>query len=179
MKKYKLTYCFCLLLLMLCVPTMAAQEVSVKQYENIPVYFPLDKNDFVKVSSPYGYRNHPIFKKHRLHQGIDLVAIKGKPVYATASGTVIKSDFVEGYGNRILITHLEGLKTLYGHLLIKLVKKGEQIKQGQIIGLVGDTGNVTGPHLHFEIWLKNKRVDPVRVWKKLLKKEYQEIVMNQ
>ena len=179
MKNCKATYGVCLLLLMFCVATIAAQTATAKKYENIPVYFPLDKNDFVTVSSPYGFRNHPILKENRLHQGIDLVATKGKPVYAAATGIVEKADFVNGYGNRILLAHGEEIKTLYGHLWIKMVKKGDTIKQGQLIGLVGDTGRVTGPHLHYEIWLKGKRVDPLLVWRSWIKKEDKEIAMNQ
>ncbi|MCK8521189.1 M23 family metallopeptidase [Aquimarina sp. D1M17] len=162
--------------------TIAQQSdiaLVTKNNSTLPIYFPLDKNDFIRVSSRYGYRLHPILKKNKKHQGIDLVAAKGKPVFAAASGTVEKADFVEGYGNRILLAHREDIKTLYGHLWIKMVTKGDTIQQGQIIGLVGDTGRVTGPHLHYEIWLKGKRVDPLMVWRSLIKKEDKEIAMNQ
>lgn len=137
----------------------------------MPVCFPLNKDDLVKVSSAYGYRKHPVHKKICMHEGIDLVAKKGKPIYATANGIVQSAGYEKGYGNRLVIMHLPGMKSLYAHLWITMVKKGEKVLQGQLIGLVGDTGLVTGPHLHYEIWLRNKKVDPVLVWKNLLKEE--------
>lgn len=146
---------------------------------NFPAYFPLEKNDFIKISSPYGYRKHPINKKNCMHRGIDLVAKKGKPVYATAAGIVYKAKYGKGYGNYVVINHLTGIKTLYGHLWVNMVKKGENVEQGQLIGFVGDTGNVTGPHLHYEVWFKNKKVNPIVVWKNLLKETQEKIAINE
>jgi murein DD-endopeptidase MepM/ murein hydrolase activator NlpD len=132
---------------------------------NLPLQFPLISEDFIKVSSAFGYRMHPIFKKWLWHEGIDLVAQKGKPVYATAQGTIIKSAYENGYGNHIVIAHLGEVKTLYGHLWIRMVNKNEEVYKGQLIGYVGSSGEVTGPHLHYEIWFKNIKVDPMLVWK--------------
>lgn len=137
--------------------------------QRIPFYFPIHKNDLLRMSSPYGYRKHPIHNKVMLHHGIDLAADKGKPVYATAAGTIEIADYEKGYGNRIVITHLEGVKTLYGHLWIKMVDPGETVLKGQLIGFVGDTGKATGPHLHYEVWINDKRVDPMLIWEKFIK----------
>ncbi len=183
MNTYRLPYHCILIISFLSLSTAIAQHNEIKDTTKktpcLPSYFPLDREDFVRVSSKYGVRNHPILKKIKMHHGIDLVATKGKPVYAAADGTVGKSDFVKGYGNRILLAHGEEIKTLYGHLWVRMVQKGDTVKQGQIIGFVGDTGRVTGPHLHYEIWLKNKKVDPQLVWKNIVKREYQEIAINQ
>lgn len=166
----KILVMVCLLLSVMTSFAQESTEHNIRNYiQRIPVYFPLHKNDLLRVSSVYGYRKHPIHNKTMLHQGIDLVAQKGKPVYATAAGTVETADFEKGYGKRVIIAHLEGVKTLYGHLWVRTVKQGETVSKGQLIGFVGDTGQVTGPHLHYEVWIKNRKVDPMLVWKKLIK----------
>ncbi len=134
----------------------------------LPVFFPLKEKDFVRMSSIFGYRKHPILQEIRKHKGIDLVAEKGKPVYASADGEVTKSDFHKQYGKRILITHSGNIKTLYAHLMDQFVKPGHHIKQGQLIGTVGETGLATGPHLHFEIWVKEKKINPLLFWELVL-----------
>lgn len=145
----------------------APLERHARNYtQRIPIYFPLREDDLLRMSSPYGYRMHPIHNKIMLHQGVDLAAQKGKPVYATAAGIVETADFERSYGNRIIIVHLEGVKTLYGHLWIKMVEPGETVLKGQLIGFVGDTGQVTGPHLHYEVWINDKKIDPMLLWKK-------------
>ncbi len=185
MKKSLFTYRVLFLggLIFLASESVCAQKSvgahNIEKNNNVPIYFPLDKNDFVKMSSAYGYRKHPIHKKKMLHKGIDLVAMKGKPVYATATGVVQKAGYKKDYGNYVLISHLGGIKTLYGHLWVRMIKKGDRVSQGQLIGFVGDTGLVTGPHLHYEIWLRNKKVDPLLVWKNLLKEERKEVAINE
>ncbi|MGY3791646.1 M23 family metallopeptidase [Aquimarina sp. 433] len=152
-----------------------AQETQKKTtkipVKNIPIYFPLKKKDFIKVSSPFGYRKHPIHLETKMHSGIDLVAPKGTAVLATAAGIVENSCFKKGYGNCITIHHLSSVKTVYAHLWINLAKKGDIVSQGQVIGFVGDTGITTGPHLHYEIHINNQKIDPVSVWKYILKNQ--------
>jgi murein DD-endopeptidase MepM/ murein hydrolase activator NlpD len=143
-----------------------AQQLSNNEVGiNFPLCFPLNLKDFIKVSSSYGDRAHPILKKKLKHEGIDLVVQMGKPVYATAQGVVAKSLYEKGYGNTVVIVHSGGLKTLYAHLWVRMVGNNEKVNKGQLIGLVGCSGNVTGPHLHYEIWLNNKKIDPMLVWK--------------
>jgi murein DD-endopeptidase MepM/ murein hydrolase activator NlpD len=104
------------------------------------------------------------------HTGIDLSVPLGTPVFAAADGVVVMagsmtdaSGALVGYGNYVIIQHDAGLKTLYGHLLAIGVKEGEQVKRGQLIGLVGSTGNSTGPHTHFEVRIDNSPVDPLQM----------------
>jgi murein DD-endopeptidase MepM/ murein hydrolase activator NlpD len=104
------------------------------------------------------------------HTGLDLAVPLGTPVFAAADGIVLqaqamtdaKGDLV-GYGNYVLIQHPDGLQTLYGHLLSFVVKPGDTVTRGQLIGLVGSTGNSTGPHTHFEVRIDNVPVDPMQL----------------
>jgi murein DD-endopeptidase MepM/ murein hydrolase activator NlpD len=113
-----------------------------------------------RLSSPFGYRTHPITGKKKLHAGMDMAAPKGTPVYAAESGVVIVAQSWSGYGNCIIINHGGGLWTLYGHLSSILVKNGETVKRGNKIGLVGSTGQSTGNHLHFEVRKNSEPVNP-------------------
>lgn len=112
------------------------------------------------ISSPFGMRNHPIKKVYKPHEGVDISASKGDPIYAAASGVVEFSGYSQGYGYNVKIDHQNGFRTIYGHSSKLLVKKGEKVKKGQKIALVGSTGNSTGPHLHFEIRIGNTPVNP-------------------
>jgi murein DD-endopeptidase MepM/ murein hydrolase activator NlpD len=114
------------------------------------------------LSSPFGYRIHPITGKKTLHAGMDMAAPKGTPVYAAETGVVIVAQSWSGYGNCIIIDHGGGLWTLYGHLMNGgvLVQKGETVKRGEKIGMVGSTGQSTGNHLHFEVRKNSVPVNP-------------------
>lgn len=103
------------------------------------------------ITSPFGYRYHPILHIYRLHTGVDIGAPIGTPVHAAAPGVIIHAGWLGGYGNAIIIDHGDGLATLYGHLSKIDVAVGQPLAQGQEIGLVGTTGLSTGPHLHFEV----------------------------
>ncbi len=103
----------------------------------------------------------------RMHNGIDIAADEGKPVYAARSGKVIfVSDYQKGYGRLILIQHDETYITVYAHNSKNLVRLGDKVKQGQTIALIGRTGNATGPHLHFEIRQNRKPIDPLKLLSK-------------
>jgi len=116
------------------------------------------------VGSKFGIRIHPIIKKIRKHPGIDIRAEKGTKVYAVEDGTVQKIITTykknRGYGKVILLAHQGNLLTRYAHLDSILVKKGQKVKRGTLIGLVGETGLATGPVLHFELLKNMKKVDP-------------------
>ncbi|AFY94751.1 metalloendopeptidase-like membrane protein [Chamaesiphon minutus PCC 6605] len=103
-----------------------------------------------RTTSRFGWRTHPLTGTRRFHSGIDIGAPSGTPVVATATGTVVSAGWNGGYGKAIVIQHNDTLQTLYGHLSEIAVQPGQQIIQGTVIGLVGSTGNSTGPHLHFE-----------------------------
>ena len=117
--------------------------------------------DNVRVTSGFGFRNSPVYKRWKSHNGIDFAAAAGTPVYACKSGTVAfvaKMDAV--FGNYIVLSHEGGLSSVYAHLSRVDVKKGEIVRVGEVIGLSGETGAVTGPHLHFEVRLNGVAADP-------------------
>lgn len=114
------------------------------------------------VTSRYGYRHHPITGRYRLHEGIDFRATTGTRVYASKTGKVTSAAWKPGYGKIVIIQHEDDFSTAYGHLSRIRVSVGAIVKQGQVIGLSGDTGRSTGPHLHFEIRRKGKSENPAR-----------------
>jgi len=112
------------------------------------------------VSSPYGYRIHPIYGSRRLHTGWDMNAGCGAPIHAAASGTVIYSGWRGGYGNATIIDHGGGMSTLYGHQSTLGAGYGVTVNAGDVIGWIGTTGVSTGCHLHFEVRINGNPVDP-------------------
>lgn len=118
-----------------------------------------------RLSSRFGMRVHPIFKSRRMHAGIDLAAPKGTPIYASGDGVVEKAQRLSGYGLYVELKHVNGFETGYGHMsrIADGMKPGVRVRQGQIIGYVGSTGNSTGNHLHFEIKVNGRVVDPLSV----------------
>lgn len=114
------------------------------------------------VTSPYGYRVHPITGVWRLHTGIDFGARSGTHIHACRGGTVVRASWYGGYGNAIIIDHGGGMQTLYAHQSGFAVGAGSRVAAGQHIGYVGSTGNSTGPHLHFEVYINGRTVDPAR-----------------
>jgi murein DD-endopeptidase MepM/ murein hydrolase activator NlpD len=134
----------------------------------IPLKAPMD---YYYVSSKYGYRKDPITKKKRFHPGIDLAGTWHEDVQAPADGTVIFAGKNGGYGNLVKIRHKYGIVTAYGHLQKVLVRQGQKVTIGKIIGKMGSTGRSTGQHLHYEIYIDKKHVDPgffIKEGKKLL-----------
>jgi murein DD-endopeptidase MepM/ murein hydrolase activator NlpD len=102
------------------------------------------------IASRFGWRTHPLTGMRRFHSGVDMAAQMGAPVVAAGSGTIVSAGWKTGYGNTIVIQHNGTQQTLYGHLSKISVQAGQSIARGTVIGLVGSTGNSTGPHLHFE-----------------------------
>ena len=115
-----------------------------------------------RLSSPYGYRIHPIYGTKRLHTGIDIAASNGTPIAAAGSGKVILAKVFGGYGNAVVVDHGGGLTTLYAHQSRIAVSVGQAVSRGDTIGYVGSTGNSTGAHLHFETAEYGNRVDPLK-----------------
>ena len=116
---------------------------------------------YTMVSSPFGYRYHPISGKYKMHYGIDLAAPTGRPIYATRGGTVSYTGYEKGgAGNWVQINHGDGYKSVYMHMTKYVVKTGQNVAQGQLIGYCGSTGGSTGPHLHFGISYNGTYVNP-------------------
>jgi murein DD-endopeptidase MepM/ murein hydrolase activator NlpD len=114
-----------------------------------------------RLTSRYGYRRDPFTGKRAFHRGIDIANRVGSRVHAAQGGRILFTGARSGYGNVVIIEHQFGYKTLYAHLDAVEVSKGQLVKSGQIIGKVGNSGRSTGPHVHFEIWLKNRTIDPL------------------
>ena len=112
------------------------------------------------ASSLFGTRWHPLLGGYRFHAGIDLVAPAGSPINATSPGTVAEAGWCGGYGFCVTIDHGDGYHTLYGHLSRIDVATGQRVASGQELGLVGSTGESTGPHLHYEVRINGRPVDP-------------------
>lgn len=131
---------------------------------SMPAIMPIAKND-CKIVSGFGYRFHPILKYRRQHTGIDLAARVGTPIYATGDGVVRVAgrnpEGYSGYGVVVVIDHGFGFQTLYAHMNASKVKNGQRVKRGEQVGVVGSSGMSTGAHLHYEVLLNGKHVDPV------------------
>lgn len=118
-----------------------------------------------RVTSPFGWRTHPITGRQHLHGGIDIAAPNGTPILAAKAGVVVLSQYGASYGNYVVLSHPDGTRTLYAHMSQRSVSAGETVRQGQTIGLVGSTGSSTGNHLHFETWTgssSSSRVNPMQ-----------------
>ena len=117
------------------------------------------------MRSGYGWRRHPILGYAKMHTGVDWAAPRGTPIYASGNGIVAIAGWESGYGKYVRIRHTNGYETAYGHMsaFARGIQPGTRVRQGQIIGYVGSTGLSTGPHLHYEIMVNNRFVDPMRI----------------
>ena len=116
--------------------------------------------DGAYISSGFGSRLHPISHQRIQHNGVDIAVPLGTPIYATASGIVSHSRLSTGYGEVVVVTHNYGFKTYYAHLGRRIVKTGEYIQKGQVLGYSGSTGHSTGPHCHYEVRYLSRAIDP-------------------
>jgi murein DD-endopeptidase MepM/ murein hydrolase activator NlpD len=114
-----------------------------------------------RMTSTFGLRNHPILRRRRMHNGVDFAAKSGTPISAAADGVVIAATWSNGYGNMVILDHGGGISTLYAHCSRLYVSAGQRIKRGQNIAAVGSTGLSTGPHLHFEVRVNGRPVNPL------------------
>jgi murein DD-endopeptidase MepM/ murein hydrolase activator NlpD len=134
-----------------------------KMLSSIPSIRPIRKlKKKIQHLSGFGYRTHPVFKRRKMHTGIDFGARRGTPIYATGDGKVARVEYKRtGYGKNVVIDHGYGYKTLYAHMSKVKTKVGQKVKRGEIIGLVGSSGTSTSPHVHYEILYKRKKINPL------------------
>ncbi len=132
-----------------------------EKLSHIPAVQPIHNHNLIRTASGFGMRMHPVYGVLKMHSGIDFSAKTGTDIYSTGDGVVenIKTSYT-GYGKHVIINHGFGYKTLYAHMSEFLIKKGQKVKRGDIIGKVGNTGTSTGPHLHYEVIRNNRKIDP-------------------
>lgn len=139
--------------------TLMAKDQEIR-IENLPAIQPVLNKDLKRVASGWGWRVHPIYHTKKFHYGMDFSAPSGTEVYATGNAKVKFVGWKQGYGNSVVLDHGYGYETLYAHLYKQLVHVGQKVKRGDIIALVGNTGQSVGPHLHYEVHINGKAVDP-------------------
>ena len=131
----------------------------------IPAIQPVANKDLKRMASGFGYRIDPIYKTRKMHAGMDFSAPSGTPIYATGNGKISKvRKSRRGYGNHVKIDHGYGYVTLYAHMSKYIVREGQKVKRGEIIGYVGSTGKSVAPHLHYEVHKDNKKINPVNFY---------------
>jgi hypothetical protein len=156
---------------------LAAMEKE-KMLASIPTIMPVSR-DKIRITSLFGWRKNPFNRSvYSFHSGVDFAGKPGTPVYATGDGVVdFNSGRMSGYGVVVVINHGYGYKTLYAHLSKAMVKPGEKVSRGQIIGKVGRTGSATGPHLHYEVIKNGQKVNPMNyITSTLSREEYNNIL---
>lgn len=129
----------------------------------IPAILPIKKGDFY-VASGYKMRMHPILKINKFHKGMDFTAPKGTPVYASGNGKIYRAQRSSTFGNVIYIDHGYGYKTIYAHLSKMVVKRRQEVKRGDLIGYVGNTGLSVAPHLHYEVHKNDRALNPINFY---------------
>ena len=144
----------------------------------IPAIQPVANKNLSRMASGYGYRIHPIYKTRKFHYGMDFSAKTGTPIYATGDGKISKvRRSRRGYGNHVIIDHGYGYKTLYAHMSKYIVKKGQKIKRGEVIGYIGSTGTSVAPHLHYEVHKDGRKINPVNFYyEDLNAEEYEKMI---
>lgn len=149
-----------------------------KMIASIPAVQPVDISDMRRIGSFFGYRTDPFYKVTKMHEGIDFTAPVGTPIYATGDGVVTEAEYNRGgYGIALKISHGYGYETFYAHLSKMKARKGQKVKRGEVIGYVGNTGKSTAPHLHYEVHLRGKPVNPIYYFfNDITAKEYAEMI---
>tara|TARA_B100001939_G_scaffold87590_1_gene75051 strand:- start:888 stop:1856 length:969 start_codon:yes stop_codon:yes gene_type:complete len=148
-----------------------------KMIKSIPSIQPVSNRDLTRIASGFGLRMHPIYKILKMHKGMDFTAPIGTEIYATGDGIVEKVGWVGGYGKTIMINHGFGYKTRYAHCSKYKCRKGQKVKRGDLIGFVGNTGQSTGPHLHYEVFKNKKQINPVNFFfNDLSPEEYDKVI---
>ena len=143
----------------------------------IPSIQPISNKDLKRIASGFGMRMHPIHKIMKMHAGLDFTAPIGTEIYATGDGVVELAKWNAGYGRCVVINHGFGYKTKYAHCKKLNCRKGQKVKRGDLIGFIGNTGQSTGPHLHYEVLKNKKPINPINFFfNDLSPQEYQKVI---
>ncbi|HEX8517345.1 MAG TPA: M23 family metallopeptidase [Bacteroidia bacterium] len=151
---------------------------KAKLLSSIPAIQPISNEDLRHQPGGFGWRTHPIYKTPEFHPGMDFAAPEGTEIYSTGDGVVARADdMAQGYGNHVVIDHGYGYTTLYGHMTKFVVRAGQQVKRGQLIGYVGSTGLSTAPHVHYEVRKNSEVVNPINFYyNDLTPEQYQKLI---
>lgn len=150
---------------------------KLEAWASKPAIQPISNKQLDKLHMTYGARLHPIFKRVMDHKGLDFAASTGTPVYATGDGKIAMAYFSGSYGNVIYIDHGHDYETRYAHLSRFAIQPGAEVKRGQVIGYVGNTGNSKASHLHYEVLYKGQHVNPINFFQRdLSNKEYEKLI---
>jgi len=151
---------------------------KAKLLASIPAIQPISNAELRHQPGGFGWRTHPIYKTPEFHPGMDFAAPQGTEIRATGDGIVQRADnTAQGYGNHVVIDHSYGYVTLYGHMLKFVVRVGQQVKRGQLIGYVGSTGLSTAPHVHYEVRKNGEAVNPINFYyNDLTPEQYQKLI---
>ncbi len=143
----------------------------------IPSIQPISNRNLTRIASGYGLRMHPIYKILKMHKGMDFTAPIGTEIYSTGDGVVERIGWTGGYGKTIMVNHGYGYKTRYAHCSKYNCRKGQKVKRGDLIGYVGNTGQSTAPHLHYEVFKNKKQINPVNFFfNDLSAEEYDKVI---
>ncbi len=148
----------------------------------IPAVWPIDRTALKHGIGAFGMRLHPIYKRYIMHKGVDLACDSGTNIFATGDAVVVKSEKGyrrSGYGQMLLLRHKFGYETRYAHLSERLVSVGDTVRRGDVIGLVGNTGGSTGPHLHYEVILRGQVINPLNFFNRNMSREEYQLLMEQ
>jgi murein DD-endopeptidase MepM/ murein hydrolase activator NlpD len=149
----------------------------MEMWASRPAIQPISNKQLDKLHLTYGSRFHPILNIVREHKGLDFTASKGTPVYATGDGKILMAYFSDSYGNVIYLNHGYDYETRYAHLSAFAVKPGEEVKRGQVIGYVGNSGTSVSSHLHYEVLYKGQHANPINFFQRdLNNKEYEKLI---
>jgi murein DD-endopeptidase MepM/ murein hydrolase activator NlpD len=148
--------------------------------KSIPAIQPIRNEELKRMASGYGFRIHPIYKVRKMHYGMDFSAPTGTEIFATGDGEVILAKRTwNGFGLHVIIRHGFGYETLYAHMSKIMVRKGQKLKRGDIIGLVGSTGTSVAPHLHYEVHKDGRKVNPAQYYfNDLTPAQYEEMLLQ-
>ena len=166
------------------VQSKSLDEIAVlakekeKLLSSIPAIQPVRNEDLTRMASGFGFRTDPFTKTRKKHWGMDFTAPRGTPVYATGDGVVVQADNrASGYGKHIRIDHGYNYISLYAHLYKYNVRRGQKVKRGDLIGFVGSSGRSEAPHLHYEVFKDNARINPINFYYgNLSPDEYEELL---